>query len=125
MAKVTIDNPTDKILSKQKANLADHVTDDTGRIIKLRIPDALDEFDITSALGKDSENLGCLGMAGQLIYVESIDGEAFPIPQSYEQVRAAIKRLGRSGFKAVMQAVQDYQKAEAASMEESIASIKK
>lgn len=109
-AKVTLQHstPSEKIIAKQKSQIQDNVIDASGRVIKLRMPDALDEFDLNSALGDDSTNLGCAGMAHSLLYVESINGEPFTQPRSNAQIRAGIRILGRDGMKAVAEALQAY-----------------
>jgi hypothetical protein len=106
MTKVTIINtPTEKIIGK--TNLNHIVQDSLGRSIKIKIPDALDEFDLHSALGNDSANMGCLAMGGSLLYVAEIDTVPFIPPHSYADVRAGIKRLGKEGMKAVLEAIKE------------------
>lgn len=100
--------PSEKIIAKQKAQLKDHVIDADGRVIKLRMPDALDEFDLSSALGNDSSNMGCAAMAQSLLYVDSINNEPFLAPKSFAQVRAGIQKLGREGMRAVAEALNAY-----------------
>jgi hypothetical protein len=109
-AKVTIETPTERIIAKQKAQLPDHVIDEQGRVIKLRMPDALDEFDLSSALGNDSTNMACSAMAQLLLHVESIDGEPFLRPQSYAQIRAGIQRVGNHGMKAISEKLIEFAK---------------
>lgn len=103
MTKVNvIETPTEKILSR---NNPDHfVQDSLGRTIKIKIPDALDEYDLHHALGNDSSNLGCLSMAAALTYVAEIDGTPFIQPHTYSEIRAGIKRLGKEGIVAVFEA---------------------
>jgi len=124
MSKVQVHStPSEKIIANKQAQIADHVFDAEGRVIKLRIPDALDEFDLSSALGENSTNVGVVGMATALLYVESIDGAPFLPPKTYEQVRAGIKRIGKEGLKAIFEAIQEYSKS--ASEQEGIEEIKK
>lgn len=110
MSKVVIEKqlPSEKIIAKQKAQLKDHVTDAQGRVIKLRMPDALDEFDLHSALGDDSANPGCAAMANAMLYIESINGEPFVHPKSYAQVRSSIQKVGRDGLQAISLALMEY-----------------
>ncbi len=102
--------PSEKIIAKQKAQLKDHVIDSDGRVIKLRMPDALDEFDLSSALGHDSSNMGCAAMANSLLYVESIDAFPFIQPKSLAQIRAGIKKVGTPGMRAIADALTEYSK---------------
>lgn len=107
MTKVhVIDTPTDKILSKSKPDIV--VQDSLGRAIKLKIPDALDEYDLHHALGNDSQNIGCLSMAAALTYVAEIDGVPFTTPHTSAEIRAGIKRLGKEGILAVYEAAKKH-----------------
>lgn len=112
MSKVSLENlPSERIIEKQgKPKLKDHVVDAQDRVIKLKMPDALDEFDLSSALGNDSANMGCAGLASSLLYIESINGEKFSAPKSYAQIRAAIQKVGHDGIKAIAVAVTELQK---------------
>ncbi len=125
MTKVTIQTPTEKILLQTSKKIKNEIIDPQGRVIKLRVPDVLDEFDLTSALGEHSTNMGVVAMASSLLYVESIDNDLFPMPKTYEQVRAGIKRIGRDGMKAIMVAIQEYVQTEGDSTEEQLHTIKK
>lgn len=126
MTKVSVQLPSEKIIAKQKAQLKDHVIDDQGRIIKLRMPDALDEFDLNSALGKDSTNVGCISMAQPLLYIESINGEAFHVPKSYAQIRAAIQKVGRDSILIILEALNDFgEEQKLATDKEQVDAIKK
>jgi len=111
MTKVSLQTqqlPSEKIIAKQKSQLKDHIIDAQGRVIKLRMPDALDEFDLNSALGNDSNNIGCAAMATALLYIESIDGEKFLHPKSYAQVRSGIQKVGRDGLQAIGIAISEF-----------------
>ncbi len=106
--KVILGTPSERIIAKQKAQLPDHVIDEQGRVIKLKMPDALDEFDLSSALGSDSSNMGCAAMAQSLLYVQSINTEVFSPPKSFAQVRAGIAKLGRDGMRSIAEALNAY-----------------
>lgn len=112
MSKVSVNAnpnlPSERIINKVgKPQLKDHVIDEQDRVIKLKTPDALDEFDLNSALGQDSVNPGVASMAQALLYVVSIDGEPFIQAKSYAQVRAAIQKLGRHGIQAIIGAANE------------------
>lgn len=117
--------PTEKIMSQESVALPKEVKDVDGRVYTLRLPDALDEFDLSAALGKDSTNLGILAQAMPLIYIESIDDEPFKKPNSYAEIRAALKRIGRNGMRAVSAVVFKHTADEQANQEANLAEIKK
>jgi len=122
MAKVQIDQtPSDKITKKNP--FQNEVIDEEGRIFQLRMPDALDEFNLYAALGNDSNNMGCVTMAMALMYISSIDGDKFNTPRSMPEIRAGLKILGRAGLKAITAAVQEHARVE--SEGEKIEEIKK
>lgn len=118
--------PTDKILAQKKtSNLPEHVVDEDKRVFKLRVPEALDEFDLTAALGPEfSGNPGLVGMTGPLLYIESIDGVPLTMPSNIPEIRAAIKRVGSSGLRLVSKAVGDYYAAEQKARAGNISEIK-
>lgn len=112
MSKVSVNanTPSERIINKVgKPKLKDHVIDAQDRVIKLKMPDALEEFDLNSALGQDSANQGVAAMANSLLYIESINGEPFAAPKSFAQVRAGIKKIGRDGIYAIISAVTELQ----------------
>ncbi len=117
--------PSEKLMCHESPSLEKEITDADGKIYKLRIPDALDEFDLSAALGTQSTNMGLYAQAMPLIYVESIQGEAFRRPNSFSEIRAALKRIGRNGMRAIQQAVYKFTAAENANVEASLAEIKK
>jgi hypothetical protein len=124
--KITIDQtPTEKIVNRKETTLENQVTDSDGKVYKLRMPDPLDEFDLSAALGKQADNMMLQARAMPLLYVESIDNESFLKPGNYNEIRAALKRLGTNGMKAVLGAMNRYQEAKEISEQENIAVLKK
>jgi len=127
-AKVTLQQqaPSEKIINKQPANLAHEVIDDDGIVYKLRVPDPCDEFDLTAALGKDAGmNAALQARAMPLIWIESINGEPFTRPGSYNEIRAGLKRLGNNGMRAIMAAMQRYYDSINLGTEENVEQLKK
>lgn len=127
MTKVVIDpqTPSEKIMSGESSLLPKEVTDTDGKVYGLRLPDALSEFDIIAALGKESSNLMLMSQVMPLIYIESINGEPFKKPNSFAEIRATIKMLGRNGMRAVTAAVVKFSADEQANAEVNLAEIKK
>lgn len=122
MAKIELQTPSEKIIDKNKEKK--EIIDAQGRVFTLRIPDALDEFDLYNALGNNVNNQLSQGMAISLGYISAIDGESFAIPTTFNEVRAAIKRIGRDGFTAISSVLPGLI-GEVASQEEKVAEIKK
>ena len=127
MTKVKIhdETPTEKIISRVNAELASEIIDSQGRVIKLRVPDALDEMDFYSALGEQSTNMGVISVSMPLLYVKSINGEELPKVLSYSHIRAGVQRLGSEAIKKIQKAVMAYNKAQEESEQEQINAIKK
>ena len=124
--KVVLESITEKVLKTAKAKLPDFVTDEDGKVYKLRIPSELDKFDLNIALGSQhSANLGLLMQATPLIWIESIDGISFDFAGTLAGLRVAIKNLGRNGMRVVSDAVQNFLIAENGDAEESIENVKK
>lgn len=99
--KVTmIETPTQKLINKESVCL--EFKDSLGRMIKIKEPDVLDEYDLSRALGKDAENMACLAISVPLLYIDSIDGEPLGTPQTYREVRALLKRVGKNTINEVL-----------------------
>ncbi|VVC75990.1 hypothetical protein AQUSIP_12910 [Aquicella siphonis] len=126
-AKVTLQQtPSEKIINKQQREFIGEVVDDEGKVYKLRIPDPCDEFDLTAALGKDAGmNTALQARALPLIWIESIDGTPFTRPGSYNEIRAALKRVGNSGMRVIMEAMQRYYESINLGSEENVEQLKK
>ena len=119
------ETPTEKVMNVERNLLEQMITDANGRVYKLRLPDPIDELDLSAALGREySANIGVLVMATPLIFIESIDGNSFNKPNNYAEVRAAVKRIGRAGMDALQKAIQKYQ-TESQATQEDISNIKK
>lgn len=120
MTKVTVHNnetaqgmtPTEQVMQRAKSQLPDHVVDELGRTINLKMPSALEQFDLMAAFGKESPNDACGGMAGTLLYVAAINGEPFATPASYAQIRAGISILRMEGIVAITKALKDHLQAQ-------------
>ncbi len=92
----------DKKPSEKISNINGQVIKDSlGRSLILKQPDLLDIFDLTGAMGKESENAMLMSMAMQTLYVSKVN-DAFIVPaKSYNQVRANLSLIGIEGFNAV------------------------
>lgn len=116
-----IKKPSEKMVAGNFEGL--ETIDEKGRVFTLKTPDVLDEYDLMSALGEDSSNNACLGMASTMLFVGKIDGLIFESPKSYSEIRAGIKRIGREGFKALAEFIQEQSKT--STKEEVVDKIKK
>ncbi|WP_234775174.1 hypothetical protein [Paraburkholderia tropica] len=95
--------PTQAILRKEASQV--DVTDARGRILTLKKPDVLAQFDLIEALGDLAKNDVYRIMCIPAIYVVAIDGSPAPSPSNREQMRALISRLGEEGFEAIKSAI--------------------
>lgn len=77
------------------------VKDSLGRVLRLRKPDILDQYDLFSAIGEDTRNPACIIMATKTLYVATIDGQVVESPKSLAQFRATLKRIGEEGLLAI------------------------
>jgi hypothetical protein len=85
------------------------VIDNVGRVIKLRKPSLLDTYDLMKALGDDSKNTACLGMAYNVLYVGMIDGQLMTCPKTYSEFRMMLQRLDDHGLAAVNEGLAKYE----------------
>ena len=92
-----------------KASRAEHtITDDKGRVLVLRKPGVLAQFNIVKAVGSESaKNESYMAMVMPLIYLKSIDGALVSPPTNPLQLDALITKLDEEGVLAVMKCVQD------------------
>ena len=95
--------PTESLVAQAEFS----VTDATGRVIVLRRPDVLAEFQIVEVLGDSAQNAAYMGMIMPLLWISSIDGSQVTVPNTKMEVNALIQRLGHDGIGAVFQGVQD------------------
>jgi hypothetical protein len=92
-----------------KAATQEHtITDGRGRQIVLRKPGALAQFRLVEAVGASARNEVYMGMATQLLYVTSINGNEVPPITTKPDLEALIQRLDEDGVEAVFKAVQEH-----------------
>lgn len=107
MTKVTInETPSEQILAKAQVEF--DVTDDRGRVIKLKKPGVLAQYRLIEILADSAKNEVYMAMVLPLIYVTSIDGDAVHQPISKREVEALIQQLDEDGINAVMAGVQEH-----------------
>ncbi|QAU22595.1 hypothetical protein EO087_00245 [Dyella sp. M7H15-1] len=82
------------------------VTDARGRVMGIRKPPFLAQFDLIEALGAAAENKTFMGMASLVMWVKSIDGESVSLPTSKLQIRALLQRLDEDGYTAVAEGIE-------------------
>ena len=93
-ATVTL-NPSEQII---KASVNEfEVTDELGRVIKLKKPNPLANLDFAKAAGSDKLNVLYLAEVAHLKFVAAIDGAAVPCPSTEGELRALYQRLGSGG----------------------------
>ena len=106
MAKVQVNQtPSEQITSTVRAEIS--VTDETGRVIVIRRPSLLSEFDLYKALGDAASNTAYMSMAVPLLHVKSIDGVIINPPKSSLQVDSLITKLDRAGWSALFEGMKE------------------
>lgn len=98
--------PSEQIV--RAANEEFSVTDSLGRVIVLKKPGVLAQFDLIEALGELAKNDVYRIMCIPAIYVVSINGEVAPPPSNRSQMRALIGRLGEEGFEAIKLGIKEH-----------------
>lgn len=111
MATVTInetpeDLPSDQIIKKASAEVS--VTDERGRVIKLKKPGVLAQYRLVEILADSARNEVYMGMVLPLIYVSAIDDDPVYQPSRKSEVEALIQRLDEDGIAAIMAGVQEH-----------------
>ena len=101
MAKLTMKEatPSEELIAKAAKEAT--VTDSTGRIIKLKRPNALAQYRLVDAMGQSAENRVYLSMCIPLIYLDGIDGDPIFQPATKRELEALIQRLDDPGLLAL------------------------
>jgi hypothetical protein len=82
------------------------VTDARGRVLTLRKPNVLAQYQLVRMLGADaSSNQTYLSMVMPLLYLQSIDGEVVNFSNQRE-LDAAIQKLDEEGLEALAKGIQ-------------------
>jgi hypothetical protein len=102
--KVTL-NPSEQIVKQANAEVT--VSDERGRVIKLKKPGVLAQFRLIEALGETAKNEVYMGMVLPLIFVTAIDDDPVYQPASKREVEALIQQLDEDGIAAVLSGVQE------------------
>lgn len=97
--------PSDQIIKKAAAEVS--VTDERGRVIKLKKPGVLAQYRLVEILADSARNEVYMGMVLPLIYVVSIDDEPVFQPSRKSEVEALIQQLDEDGIAAIMAGVQE------------------
>lgn len=124
--KVTL-NPSVETPTAQavKTALREAIVEDArGRVITLRKPPVLAQFQLVEALGpKTAQNNTYVSMCLPLLFVTQIDDVPVYLPNSKAEMEALIQLLDEDGIGAVIQGVQD--NFEVQNSDEVAASVKK
>lgn len=85
------------------APAADSVTDRTGRVIALKKPPILQQYNIILAVGPEvARNDTYMQLVTPLLWVSAIDGDPVATPKTKAMLDALIQRLDEHGVEAVM-----------------------
>lgn len=123
MADVTINpapTPSEQLVAEAKREAT--ITDARGRSIKLVRPGPLAQFRLVKLVGGDTAmNQVYMGMVMPLVFVQYIDGDIVPMPQTERELEALIERLGEDGIEAVMKGVvENFDQADAAKVRDEV-----
>lgn len=91
--------PSAALIQDAKAEFT--VTDSKGRVITLRKPSVLAQYNIIKMLGDTATNQTYVGMIMPLIFVVKVDGDDVPMPRTQRELDALIQRLDEEGIEAV------------------------
>lgn len=106
MAQQITVNPTGATAQMTAAATETHdVIDAAGRILTLRKPPFLAQFDMVRALGNDASNEVYRTMVMPILYLSAIDGALVAMPANNEHIKAIVQRLGEGGYKAMMEGI--------------------
>jgi hypothetical protein len=86
----------------------DEVTDELGRVLKVRKINAVDRYDLAKLIGgANVSNLGMMAPAAMAFSVTAIDGDPVFRPAKESELRMIIQRLDQEGLDAVAKAYVD------------------
>jgi hypothetical protein len=95
-----------KVVDVQAKSADAQVTDARGRVLTLRKPNVLAQYQLVRMLGADaSSNQTYLSMVMPLLYLQSIDGEVVNFSNQRE-LDAAIQKLDEEGLEALAKGIQ-------------------
>lgn len=106
MVKVTVNTPSEQVVAKAAAEVS--VTDDRGRVIKLRKPGVVAQFRLVEILGDTAKNEVYMSMVLPIIFVTAIDDDTVSQPSGKREVEALIQRLDEDGLAAVGRGVMEH-----------------
>jgi hypothetical protein len=106
MVKLTVDEtPSAQLVAEALKETS--VTDGRGRMITLKKPGVLAQFQIVKVMGETAKNEVYMAMIMPLLFISDIDGDAVHFPRTELEVDALIQRLDEDGVAAVMLKVQE------------------
>jgi hypothetical protein len=85
-----------------------NVTDKRGRVLTIKRPNLLKQFDLLEALGDLAENVTYRIYVTPIIYLTAIDGENIDPPLNRSEIKALIQRLDTDGFEALTAAIKEH-----------------
>ena len=97
------ENPSAELVRRASAEIS--ITDPRGRVITLKKPGVLAQFELIKVLAEHAKNSVYVNMVLPLIYVTAIDGEPVFQPTSQLQINGLITRLDEDGIEAIGLAV--------------------
>jgi len=95
--------PSEQVVEDSNKTYA--VTDTKGRVITMKKPGILDQFDLVEVLGDTAANDVYRLMCIPILYVVAIDGDPVEKVGSNREMRALIQRIGEEGFQAIQHGI--------------------
>lgn len=106
MPTVTLtDTPAEQVTAKAAETF--NVTDKRGRVLTIKRPNLIKQFDLLAALGDLAENTTYRLYVTPIIYLVSIDGYAVVMGTKL-QIRVLIERLDNDGFEALTAGIKEH-----------------
>lgn len=102
---MTQQTPSEKLTSSPLDGKV--ITDTDGKCFTLRQPDILDQYDFNKALGDDADSQSLLSMMMPLLFIAKMDNQVFETPRVYAECRVALRRVGKAGVIAIVNALKE------------------
>lgn len=100
------ETPSQAIVAKAAAQV--NVTTPDGRVLTIKKPGVMAQFDMIEMLGDTARNAVYVSMVLPLLYLLAIDGEVVKRPKTKLELRALIERLDEDGIGALGEGVREH-----------------
>lgn len=104
--KLTLNSASEAAVAPTQAQHT--VKDAKGRVITMKKPHVLMQYNLVKMLGETARNAAYMQMVIPLLFVIDIDGDAVAFPNSQRELDALITRLDDHGITAVMDGIAEH-----------------